>query len=212
MPDLSFFSEQFLSALQAEQICLHPTDTLPGLTFNPHSHRSIEQLAAIKKRGNSKNFIGLVFNLAAASEFWLPLPINWLNFLNRAWPGPLSVVWHASPKAPGVMVSAEGTICLRVAKFSPADRWMDEVLRQLTYPLPTTSVNISGQSSLVARDELLAFAGNNGVFVPAGLGAMSFDAPPVPSTVLRIIDENNFEILRDGAVSNHDIVGWLHGA
>ena len=209
MSDTTRAVEAFLHALAQGRVCLHPTDTVPGLTFSPRDPLAVDRIFAVKHRDRTKNFIGLVPDLITAQLYWQPLPEKWQNFLTLAWPGPLSVVWSAGTFAPESMVSQTATICLRVPLIPIKESWLYEVLRGVSYPLPTTSVNFSGKPAFTDWLAAAAFSLENKIFVPE----ISMKNSPVtdlyPSTIMRIIDFDNFEIIRAGAISAAQIQGWL---
>jgi L-threonylcarbamoyladenylate synthase len=201
--------QPFLLALAAGRVCLHPTDTLPGLTFDPRHPAAIRKISEIKQREKSKSFIGLVRDLSSAESYWQSLPGRWRRFLTLAWPGPLSVVWHAGSAAPLFLVSEEGTICLRVPKYMDATHWMKAVLDHAAFPMPTTSVNVSGEPANVTWESAAAFAADKEIYVPEIPAKERAVAGGSPSTVLRIIDSENFKIVRAGVLSLSQIQDWL---
>ena len=66
-------AEAFLGAFQQGRTCLHPTDSVPGLTFDPTSASAIENFFSVKGRGE-KGFVCLSSSLETALNFWQPLP------------------------------------------------------------------------------------------------------------------------------------------
>jgi L-threonylcarbamoyladenylate synthase len=194
-----------------------PTDTLPGLSFDPRDSRALATMAAIKPRDDIKNFIGLAADTDAALRFWQPLPKGVHAFLRLAWPGPLSVVWHASNIAPASMISKFGKICLRVPRLEADRRWVRSLLQALDFPLPTTSINRTGEVPCRTNDEVLAFARTNAVeMIKGGDGSLigpsepSVGAATLPSTVIDIADDGTIQVLRAGAVSREQLAGWMN--
>ena len=67
---------QFHNALFDSKVCLHPTDSVPGLTFDPEDETALERLAVIKNRvGPAKPFVGLVGSTSQALSCFAALPI-----------------------------------------------------------------------------------------------------------------------------------------
>ncbi len=209
---------EFLDSLRQGRLCLHPTDTLPGLTFDPDNAEGRAALVALKGRQDQaqKPFLGLVSSLAKAQVYYAPLPDRWLRALASLWPGPLSVVWQASPTAPETMVASDGTIGLRVPELPEDAAWFRQVLEALDRPLPTTSVNRAGEAP--AREFLLAgklLADAPFSFVPNW--RPSSELPATPSTVIRLHARGTYSVLRAGAMPKSRIdqmleeaVGSLH--
>lgn len=188
----------FLRAFDEGQVCLHPTDTLPGLTFNPLSMQARDALALLKRRPESKPCLGLVANSERAKAFFAPLPGAWHAALAKLWPGSLSVVWKASSAAPATMVASDGTIGLRVPQLADAAAWFRIVLDAAKVPLPTTSVNESGQPPAIifaeARERLLGAS----VHIPNW--SDDHQGSSMPSTVIQLQVDGSFKVLRLGAV------------
>lgn len=194
----------FIEALQAGQVCLHPTDSLPGLAFDPRSTVAAEVLARIKGERPGKSHIGLVRDLAAACRFWQPLPPGWRGILDRFWPGPLSVIYTASPAAPPSLV-LDGAIALRVPDLAEADRWLALVLEQVGDPLPSTSVNRSGNPPATDYRMATGFLRDQpDVFIPP----RPFQRPPAagkPSTLIRLTANGAWTCVRPGRVDPAEI-------
>lgn len=190
-----------LQALARGQALLHPTDTLPGLAFDPRTDGAAAVFETVKGRDPYKTCLGLVPDLASARLFFAPLPPVWERALALLWPGSLSVVWTASAAAPRALVREDGTLGLRVPSLPADAQWLLVLMRALALPLPTTSVNATGNAPLATWTAARAFcAAHHCVFCPDWTPARDAFAG-APSTVVRILPSGGFEVLRDGAVS-----------
>ncbi|MEZ4741369.1 MAG: Sua5/YciO/YrdC/YwlC family protein [Bdellovibrionota bacterium] len=198
--------EEFTSTFLSGKICLHPTDTVPGLTANPLSTAAIEQLNLLKSRSPLKAYIGLVADLTSAEKFWQPLPTIWHNALRNIWPAPLSIVWHASTNAPKCMLSSDKKICLRAPKLSQDFTWFSKVLSNIDIPIPTTSVNLSSEKPAKNWSEAKLFATEHDVYIPLLSNVNECQQQDnIPSTIIEIIDAEKFQILREGQIRLSDI-------
>lgn len=202
----------FLSALDEGLACLHPTDTIPGLGFNPNLSKGADFINRFKERGEGKNFIGLVASLEKTQKFWQPLPDNWLAALKRLWPGSLSVIWRASDGAPSILTSQAGLIALRMPEFQVGVSWMKQVLEELPYPLPTTSVNKSSEESAMNWLQAIALVRNaEGLYIPdVAIDDDIFDHAKA-STIIELKADGSFKSHREGAVSLEKIHKALEG-
>ena len=192
-------TQQFIAALHAGRVCLHPTDTLPGLTFDPTHARGRQALLAVKGRPEAKPLLALVATPALARRFFAPLPGDWGRILGQLWPAPLSVVWRASSLAPAALIAADGTIGLRVPLLHPDAAWFHDVLDRLDMPLPTTSVNRSGDPAITtfaAAGDFLR--GEPWTHVPAWDHADAVAS--ASSTVIKLHQDGSFTLLRAGAM------------
>lgn len=195
-------AKSFLEALERGLVCLHPTDTLPGLSFNPASKEARKRLYTLKGRDFGKTLISLVSSLDKAKSFWKPLPQGWEKILGQLWPSKLTVVWKASSLVPGNLVGEDGSIALRCPQFSASSDWMMRVLGSVSYPLPSTSVNFSGEKSKKTWEEASLFCEEKGIFIPNLEKIQKFSEKA--STIIRL-EEKSFKVLREGAVTEETI-------
>lgn len=202
--------KEFLKALEDGYVCLHPTDTIPGLTFHPALNKSsqttysnLELLESYKQRSGSKPFIALVDQFETATRFWEPLPPKWDDFLKKIWPAPISFIWLASDTVPPRLLGADGTLALRSPKLPESHEWFREVLRLIKLPLPTTSVNLSGESpACTIKDAVKMLSGQKGFFVADALKTAHEEARPTsPSSVVKIQGDGSYHLVREGLVS-----------
>lgn len=187
----------FIQALDHDFVCLHPTDTLPGLSFHPNSKLAKDKLYKIKGREQGKTMISLVASLEQAQSFWEPLPKAWNLTLKKLWPSKLTVIWKASQNTPKSLVSSKGYLALRYPKLEPNLNWMYEVIKKFSYPLPSTSVNQSGEKSITPWDEALKFCETNDIFIPELKQTLQFSKEP--STII-LLEQDSFKTLREGAL------------
>ena len=187
-------------------VCLHPTDTVPGFSFNPNDKEAITRMKQLKGRNSSKNFVSLITNLEVAREFWEPLPPKLEDCLKKFWPGPLSVAWRASKKAPSHLVSDDGYIALRSPLYK-INTWMVKVLEQVNAPFPTTSVNISGQPPILSWSEAVSFIqGKDGVSCPFSDIQLEVSGGAKPSTLIKYDEVGGLTMLREGTLSKELLV------
>lgn len=195
-------TNQFLDAYRAGAVCLHPTDSLPGLTFDPRSEKAREALYQWKGRDALKPTLSLVANVDLALKQWLPLPGAWEDHVRKLWPASLSVVWKASRECPPSLHGPDGTVALRVPVLTNEIEWFRDGLRILAEPVPTSSVNRSGEPAASTWREALQRTRGSGIFCPEGIDPTFVGAP---STVIRILEDGRWKLLREGNVTVHRI-------
>ena len=203
-------TKTFLDAWTRGRLCLHPTDTLPGLSFHPDSVEGKEALLRFKERDQLKPFIGLVSDPDQAQLWWQPLSDRETFFLTLLWPDSVSVVRPSGKTAPASMCSPQGELALRCPKWPEHLLWMKDVLRQSSIPFPTTSINKSGEPPATTRNEAVEMLKGQNVFIPDYVEP-SQAVKGLPSTVIRIHGSDaSPEILREGAVSSEHILKLWH--
>lgn len=202
MVDQHQLTTEFLASLEAGRVCVHPTDTLLGLTFDPSSQDARDALGRLKGRPEDKPCLGLVSSLEKAKRFFAPLPLGWEQTLARLWPGPLSVVWEASPEAPRSLLAKDGTIGLRVPALPETAAWFQAVLESCDLPLPTTSVNRAGEPAMTRLAEARsAWEGHAELYAPEFPQVdTTSHGTAQPSTVIRLRADGAFEVIRRGAM------------
>lgn len=119
------------------------------------------------------------------------------KLMNAFWPGPLSIIFPASPEVPDLLTGGTGRIAVRLSPH-PAPT---ALCRESGLILSASSANISGQPPVTRPEELdpLLFKKIAGVF----------DMPPLPggggpSTIVDILSdggEGTVRVLREGGVS-----------
>lgn len=208
----------FEKAFYAGKVCLHPAGELWGLTANPLSSKAMEELATIKGRPHQKPFLFLAPSFEAAQNIWQPLPGEWHKVLQRVWPAMLSVIWKKAQSSCGVNYIdtryAQKTIGLRVQHHHHA--WFAQFTHNFPHPIPSTSINLSGQDPLTDISSVRHFATEHSAFIPASFGQKklaSGDKPsslkPPPSSMIEILDESSYAIRRSGCHSHKAIAELL---
>ncbi|MFW7379531.1 MAG: L-threonylcarbamoyladenylate synthase [Oligoflexus sp.] len=190
-------------------VCLHPTDTIPGLSFRPDSNLAWSRLRELKGRSAEQTCIALVPDLTVALRYWQELPAGWQEVLTKLWPAPLSVIWQSNELCPKFLQRDDGSLGLRVPRFHVDDCWMIELLKLIDQPFPTTSVNRKGEAAASHWGAAKAWLQSNGsdVAIPSWVREKTHHEPveAKPSTLLKIlgdIDEPKpYQMIREGSLS-----------
>ena len=197
--------EEYADAWLSGNVCLHPTDTVPGLSFNPHLALAEQNFIALKARTPDKSPISLISSWEVSARCWRPLPGSWEDILRNLWRSTLSVVWLASAKCPKPLIAADGTCGLRMPEWTQDTAWMHQLLVRLNSPFPSSSVNQSGQPGAIDWISAVAFLkGRDGVYVPK-LTPRQIESHQErslsPSTVIRLEEDGSLDIIREGVLS-----------
>jgi|GEM_PF-5295376 len=136
-------------------IVIHPTESLPGLSANPHLGDFFTRISNVKGEARGqKPPLSLVHSLTSAKRFWQPLSQNWETFLSQHWPAHLSVVYGASEYCPPNLIS-NGQVGLRVS--SGLTSGMNALLEKIDSPWPSTSINAAGQQAIADYTQAASF-------------------------------------------------------
>lgn len=166
------------AVLNAGGVAVIPTDTVYGLAARPDCPEAVERLYSIKGREKRKKIAMLAADAAAIEAFGFPLSPKAWELAERHWPGALTLV-----------VGNEG---FRV----PDHGWTRRLLASCGGALRVTSANLSGGRPATDAPQALADVGLSADVVVD-------DGPSpggVPSTVVRVRENGEIEVLRPGAI------------
>ena len=138
-----------LSALEADDLIVFPTDTLYGLAGRINE-TSLQKIYAAKQRPEDKAIPVLVGGMEQLDQL-ASLTKPAVSALMKAyWPGPLTLVVPKNPELPALLTPYPG-----VAVRMPDHPFALKLLLQ-TGPLAVTSANISGGQNPTTAEEVYA--------------------------------------------------------
>lgn len=178
--------------LDNDGVIIFPTDTVYGIACNCFSEKAIKKIFDIKKRpankpinvlSNSLDKIKLVSKNISEKEEIL---------INEYMPGALTIILDKNEKVPEILTAGLETIGVRIPKNNISLR----ILESVSYPLATTSANISGDSAgIKITDFLEEFDGVVNVIIDGGETDLK-----VASTIVRVESDNKLKIIREGTL------------
>ena len=171
--------------LRGGGVVAFPTDTVYGLAAAADDELAQKRIYAIKDRPPG---MPLILMVAAESQLdgWVHLDSRAEGVIRRWWPGPLTVILHAS---------GGGTLGVRIPNHEIAL----ELLRAAG-PLMTTSANIHDEEPAMTADEAARLP---------GLAAVIDGGRAPGGTASTVVDLTGPEmhILREGAIPAADVLG-----
>lgn len=129
-----------------------PTDTVYGLIADATNDAAIRRMFAIKKRLQEKAFPIFVKDVAAARRYAYISDAK-MRFLEKVWPGQVTVVFQHKEKLPPVLTGGLSTLGIRI----PDHPFLSQLLGRLDSPLAQTSANISDQPPAKTAAEVAAY-------------------------------------------------------
>ena len=172
-----------------------PTETLYGLAADSLSEAALRKIFQVKKREEGKPLLLLI-----ADRSWLKGLVQEISplaerLMDRFWPGPLTLVFHASPRLSPLLTAGSGKIGVRLSPHPVTQALAQAVGRAVT----GTSANISGQpGSLTAREVHQALGERLDAVLDGGKTA---GGPG--STVLDVSDLSP-RLIREGMISRDE--------
>lgn len=178
--------------LDNDGVIIFPTDTVYGIACNCFSEKAIKKVFDIKKRpenkpinvlSNSLDKIKLVSKNISEKEKFL---------IDKYMPGALTIILDKNEKVSDILTAGLDTIGVRIPKNNISLR----ILENVSYPLATTSANISGDSAgIKITDFLKEFDGVVDAIIDGGETDLK-----VASTIVRVESDNKLKIIREGTL------------
>lgn len=144
--------------LRSSGIVVLPTDTVYGIVGRADSEQVIKKIFLLKKRPLEKALPVFVKSIAEARKFAYISDAK-ARFLEKVWPGPITVVFDHKGKLPDLLVGGEDTIGLRI----PNNEFILELLSRCGFPLVQTSANISDKLAAKNIGEIRNYFEGSGI-------------------------------------------------
>ena len=174
-------------ALCAGEIIAYPTETLYGLGVDPRNDEAIGRLFRSKGRADDKPVLLIIDSLAQLEGFAGGISPAARRFIERIWPGPLSLLLPSEEGVSPFLSGSGGKICVRC----PSCETSRAICREFGGPITSTSANPAGGRPARAVADLdfpdIAVAVDGGVL-----------AENLASTVF---DPDTGRVHREGAIS-----------
>ena len=185
--------EETAKQLKRGAVVVYPTDTAYGLGCDATNAKAVARIFQIKGREAQKALPVIVSDLKMAKKFFV-LDAAVAPLAARHWPGPFSIVVGAK-KAIAKKVLSAGTAAVRVPDSEMA-RALSEYLGR---PLVATSANLSGQPACYSLRSFMKQAAKMKTKPDIAIDAGALRRRR-PSTIVRIDESGEIEVLRKGPV------------
>lgn len=155
-PDATFI-EEVLRILKAGGVIAYPTETFYGLGCDSQNEKAVEKIYQIKGRLFTSPLSVIVGNMNDAFSLLQDIPPSGHRLMEKFWPGPLTLVFTASPKVLPRLTAHTGKIGVRISSHPLAAM----IAATLARPITATSANITGAKESVSADEVIQNFGNS---------------------------------------------------
>lgn len=179
-----------IEVLKHHGTILYPTDTIWGIGCDAMDDKAIRRILEIKRRSGEKSFIVLVNDVEMLSRYVDNIPQVAIDLIKAAIK-PLTIIYPRAHGLSKLVMGADGSIAIRVVRHE----FCSDVIRLLDRPIVSTSANISGQRSAATFSEISKEI-MDGVDY-AVEEDREIVRSSVPSTLIRLNGNNDFEVLRD---------------
>jgi len=192
--------DQALTALDAGELVVYPTETFYALGADAASPRALERLFAIKRREPDKPVALIVADLAMARQVVVEIPATALRLAQTFWPGPLTMILPARSGLNAALLGNGGGVGLRVSSHPIAHA----LVQRLGRPLTATSANLAGEPPADSIEQARAAFGNKvAIYLEGGRLGLT------PASTVIAFDGSRPQVLRQGPISEGEIAAAL---
>ena len=177
-------------------VVVYPTETVYGLGADPFNASAFRRIFNLKGREAEKGLILLVRGRKDLDALVSQVPQAAEVLIDAFWPGPLTLVFSASPDLPKHLLGSMSTLALRMSDAPLAGA----LLHHADGPVTSTSANRSGRPPVRCAREAAEVLGRDVDLILDG--GPSTD--PQPSTLVDV-SRAKPEILRPGRIPETEI-------
>ena len=177
-------------------VVVYPTETVYGLGADPFDRSAFERIFNLKGREAEKGLILLVRGRQDLDTLVAHVPRAAEVLIDAFWPGPLTIVFPASPDLPEHLLGPTATVALRMSDA----RLACALLRHAGGPITSTSANRSGRPPVRSALEAAEVLGCDVDLILDG--GPSTDSRP---STLVDVSRDRPKILRPGRIPETEI-------
>ena len=175
---------------------IFPTDTVYGLGANTSDDTAVERIFDIKKRDKKKPINVLIADYEDVIKVAeVPSRLEG-KLMEKFWPGPLTIILKRKEGVANAAASNGDTIGVRM----PDSDIARNIIREVGFPIATTSVNISGDKPATKIEEIDEEMLDEVDFVTE----TSEKSSNIASTIVKI-EDGKLEILREGTIKKEEL-------
>ena len=184
-------------------VCL-PTDTVYAMSSNATSIDTIKKIYRIKQRSLEKPLPIFVSNINMAQQY-VNFSLRQLKFIKKFWPGALTVVTRVLNNTciPSLLVS-KNKVALRI----PNSILIQNICKKLNKPIVGTSANLSSESSINNFTTMKRKFNSSVDVIVKDINAI-VNINTMSSTIIELIDDDNYKILREGPIKAEELYNYL---
>ena len=183
------------SLIAAGKLLVVPTDTVYGIAADPFSVSAVDRLLTAKGRGRDFPSPVLVSSISQAAALVPEIPPLARAFMEKFWPGALTVVLPARKDLPLDLGVTGGTVAVRQPDQSDLLQLLQE-----NGPLAVTSANLHGLPPAQTVTQAQEYFENKvAEYLDAGRSQIG-----EPSTIVKV-EEAEYSVLRSGAIPSRKL-------
>lgn len=168
---------EVIRILKCGGIGVFPTDTLYGLLGSALNRKTVGRIYKVRKRNSAKPFIILISAVSDLRQFHIRPGVRVLAFLERVWPGPVSVILNCPEKRFRYLHRGTDTLAFRIPRSKTLRAFLEK-----TGPLVAPTANFEGETPAGTISGARRYFGGTVDFYFG-----SSKKHGVPSTLIRIL-------------------------
>ena len=168
-------------------IAAYPTDTVYGLGADVFNDRAVLKVFSAKKRPLSMPLPVLIAETSQLRELVEDIPHTAKIFMDKFWPGGLTIVFHRAPAFKSLALADSNKIAVRL----PGHPITQRLIKGLGHPVVGTSANLHDSLAALTAAEVKKQLGDvvdfiiNGGPCPGGIESTIVDITVNPPVILR---------------------------
>lgn len=186
-----------LQALSLWKPVIFPTDTVYGLWCDAGNEDAVEYIYDLTDRPEAKGLVVLCDSLAMIEQYAdIRFDIE-KRMIMYCMPWPLTLVLDSKHELCSMVEQGNGTLAVRI----PDHDISLDIISKFWKPIGTKSANLTGMLPPTSVEEIDEYFIEEDIIVIDGW----VSDIQIPSTIVRVVDENNFQILRQGSMTEDEI-------
>ena len=184
--------------LRRSGVIAMPTESFYALGASTSDEVAVRRVCAIKGRPQGKPILALIADRAQLTALIDEVTSAATTLMERFWPGPLTLIFPASPRLPKVLTAGTGSVGVR----QTAHTGLAPLLRQVG-PMTGTSANRSGEPPARTAEDVQRTLGSEVDLILDG----GMTTGGLPSTIVDC--GSPIRLLREGPISRQQIEAAL---
>lgn len=183
--------DEVVKVLKNDGLIVFPTDTVYGLGCNCFSIKALNKIFDVKQRNKNKPINVLTNSVDKINQVVENINSKEKELMDKYFPGALTIIIKKNEKVPDLLTSGLDSVGVRI----PDNEIALKILERVSFPLATTSANISQEEAGIDKEDVLKdFKGKVDIIIDGGITNLK-----VASTIVKLEDDE-IKVLRQGTI------------
>lgn len=188
--------------LSSGKSIIFPTDTVYGIGCDAANEQAVQDLFELTERPDHKGMIVLCDSLRMIEQYTdIHFDLE-RKIIENCMPGPITLILDSKHELSPMLEQANGTLGVRIPDHDIAL----DIITAFWSPVATKSANVSWLMPPTSVDEIDKYFIDQWVVIIDGW----ICDIQIPSTIIRVTDEDDFQIIRQGSMTEDEIRDLIH--